>query len=150
MDEQTIGVVGLGNMGGRIAARIQASGLGVLGYDIDPGRAPTHAITATGSLRELIERVDVGLLSLPDSTAVEGVIRGHDGVLATCRSGQIVVDLSTSNPRSTAVLAAALAERAVAMLDAGISGGAEAAEKGTLTIMVGGDAEPLERVRGVL
>jgi 3-hydroxyisobutyrate dehydrogenase len=150
MTEPATGIVGLGNMGGRIAARMHASGQAVLGYDSNPQAGAARGIAAAGSLRELVGAVEVILLSLPDSTVVEAVIAGEDGVLASCRPGQIVVDLSTSSPSSTVALAGELSQRGVAMLDAGISGGAAAAERGTLTIMVGGEAAALEQVRGVL
>ena len=93
------------------------------------------------------------LLSLPDSRAVEAVVLGMrpaaDGLLAFARPGQVIIDLSTSAPSSTQRIAAALAERGVHYLDAGISGGAAAAAKGTLTIMAGGQAAVLESVRWV-
>ena len=150
MSSPAVGIVGLGNMGGRIASRIQTGGGPLIGYDSDAARAAERGIEAAGSLAALVAAVDVVLLSLPDSTVVEAVVRGEGGVLSACREGQILVDLGTSSPGSTRELAAELAARGVAMLDAGISGGAAAAEKGTLTIMVGGDAEPLERVRPLL
>jgi 3-hydroxyisobutyrate dehydrogenase len=150
MAEQRIGVVGLGNMGGRIAARIAAAGLPVAGYDTDASRAPALAIDAAASIAALVESADVVLLSLPDSTVVEPVVEGPGGILTTARAGMVVVDLSTSNPSSTARLAGILGASGVALIDAGISGGAAAAEKGTLTIMAGGDADALEAVRGVL
>ena len=150
MSEPATGIVGLGNMGGRIAARLQAGGHAVLGFDSNPKAGAARGIAQVGSLGELAGAVEVILLSLPDSSVVEAVIAGDDGVLAACRPGQIVVDLSTSSPSSTVALSAALAQRGVAMLDAGISGGAAAAEEGTLTIMVGGEAAALEQVRGVL
>jgi 3-hydroxyisobutyrate dehydrogenase len=150
MSEPATGIVGLGNMGGRIAARMAASGYAVVGYDSNPRATAARGIAEAGSLREIVGAVDVILLSLPDSTVVEAVIGGEDGVLPTCRPGHIVVDQSTSSPSSTVALAGELAQRGVAMLDAGISGGAAAAEQGTLTIMVGGEAATLEQVRGVL
>jgi 3-hydroxyisobutyrate dehydrogenase len=84
---------------------------------------------------------------------VESVVFGGrpewDGLLAFARPGQVIIDLSTSAPSSTQRIHAALAERGVEYLDAGISGGAAAAEKGTLTIMVGGAAAALESARWV-
>ena len=150
MAEQRLGVVGLGNMGGRIAARIAAAGRTVAGYDTDASRAPALGIDAAASVATLVESADVVLLSLPDSKVVEPVVEGSGGILAAARAGLVVVDLSTSNPSSTVRLAGVLAASGVALVDAGISGGAAAAEKGTLTIMAGGDAEALEAVRGVL
>jgi 3-hydroxyisobutyrate dehydrogenase len=149
VSELAVGVIGLGNMGGRIATRIQAAGKSIIGFDTDITRAAERDIEAAASPAELAVAVDVVLLSLPDSSVVEAVVRGDGGILGACREGQVVVDLSTSSPSSTRVLAGELSARGVAMLDAGISGGAAAADKGTLTIMVGGDAAPLERVRSV-
>ena len=150
MAEQRIGVVGLGNMGGRIAARIAAAGRTVAGYDTDASRAPALGIDAAASVAALVENADVVLLSLPDSTVVEPVVEGPGGILTAGRAGLVVVDLSTSNPGSTARLAGVLGASGVALIDAGISGGAAAAEKGTLTIMAGGDPGALDAVRGVL
>ena len=147
---ERIGIVGLGNMGGRIARRIAAAGHDPLGYDIDPGRAGAAGIRAATSLEALADGAEVVLLSLPDSTVVESVVLGAGGLLASCRPGQIVVDLSTAAPSSTRALHARLAERDVELVDAGISGGAAAAERGTLTVMAGGSAGALERVADLL
>ena len=150
MAEQRVGVIGLGNMGGRIAARIAAAGRTVAGYDTDASRAAALGIEAVSSVTALVERVDVVLLSLPDSSVVEPVVEGPGGILSVARQGLVVVDLSTSSPSSTVRLAAVLGAHGVALVDAGISGGAAAAEKGTLTIMAGGEPDVLEAVRGVL
>ena len=139
-----VGFVGLGNMGGRIARRIVAAGQPVLGYDLDAKRAEAAGASAAASVAAVIEGSDVVLLSLPDSRAVEAVVLGEDGILAHGREGQIVIDLSTSAPESTVRLHARLAERGVSYIDAGISGGASAADNGTLTIMAGGPADVLD------
>jgi 3-hydroxyisobutyrate dehydrogenase len=140
---QRVGFVGLGNMGGRIARRIIAAGHPVLGYDLDEAKVGETGATAAASVAEVVDGSDVVLLSLPDSKAVEAVVRGTDGILANARAGLVVIDLSTAAPRSTITLHAALGERGVDYIDAGISGGAAAADKGTLTIMAGGSAEVL-------
>ncbi len=150
MSEHTVGMVGVGNMGGRITGRLTAAGLRVVGYDSRAEAVEAAGAVPAASLCEVTEQCDVLLLSLPDSNAVEAVVVGQDGLLAHCRPGQIIVDLSTSAPASTRRLHDQLAEREVAFLDAGISGGAAAAEKGTLTLMVGGSAEVLDDVRAVL
>jgi 3-hydroxyisobutyrate dehydrogenase len=147
---RAIGFVGLGNMGGRMARRLVAGGFRVTGYDTRPGQAQACGATGAESLGEVCDGTEVVLLSLPDSRAVEAVVLGRrpeeDGLLDFARPGQVIIDLSTSAPASTQRLAAALAERGVHYLDAGISGGAAAAEKGTLTIMAGGPAEVIESV----
>lgn len=135
---QRIGIVGLGNMGGRIARHIAQTGHPVLGHDRDATRAQAVGATHAKSLAQLADDSDVIMLSLPDSKAVEAVVLGPGGLLEHCRAGQTVVDLSTASPESTVRLSAALAEKDVAFLDAGVSGGAAAAEKGALTVMVGG------------
>jgi 3-hydroxyisobutyrate dehydrogenase-like beta-hydroxyacid dehydrogenase len=145
-----IGFAGLGNMGGRMSACIVRAGHEVLGYDVRAQNVTAAGAKAAGSVGELTEASDIVLLSLPDSPVVEAVVLGEDGVLAHARAGQIVVDLSTAAPDSTTRIHRLLGERGVAYLDAGISGGAAAAEKGALTLMVGGEADALERARPVL
>ena len=137
-------------MGGRIAVRVVAGGRSVVGFDTDASRAAALGVEAVPSVMALVERADVVLLSLPDSSVVEAVVEGPGGILTVAREGLVVVDLSTSSPSSTARLAAVLGARGVALVDAGISGGAAAAQKGTLTIMAGGETDALERVRAVL
>ncbi len=145
-----VGFVGLGNMGGRISRRLVAAGHPVLGHDIDPAAADKCGATPAASVAEVVQGSDVVLLSLPDSRVVEPVVRGPGGVLAAGRAGQVVIDLSTAAPESTAALAAELGARGVELVDAGISGGAAAAEKGTLTLMVGGDQATVDRIAWVL
>jgi 3-hydroxyisobutyrate dehydrogenase len=145
-----VGVVGLGNMGGRITRRIVAAGYPMVGYDVDPTRATEAGASAVASPAAVVEAADVVLLSLPDSSVVEAVVLGDDGILGAARPGHVVVDLSTSSPSSTVELDRRLGERGVDLVDAGISGGAAAAEQGTLTIMAGGAEATLDRVRPVL
>jgi 3-hydroxyisobutyrate dehydrogenase len=147
---EQVGMVGVGNMGGRMARRLVSAGHEVLAFDAQPTRVPAAGARAASSLAELGAACDVIMLSLPDSTVIESVIRGQGGLLEHARAGQIIVDLSTANPASTRSLHADLAARGVRYLDAGISGGAAAAEKGTLTLMVGGDPDALTAVRPLL
>lgn len=149
MTGRRIGVIGLGNMGGRMTRRLVDHGHAVSGFDAAPGRAEAHGASAAASVAEVGRSSDVVLLSLPDSHAVESVVAGPDGLLGECRAGQTIVDLSTAAPSSTVRLHDALHARGVAYLDAGISGGAAAAEAGRLTIMVGGSAPALDDVRWV-
>ncbi len=144
------GIIGTGAMGGRIGARVRSGGDRVLGYDRDAARPAASGLTPAESIGALVREVDVVLLSLPDSPVIETVVLGDGGVLEHARAGQVVIDLSTASPRSTQRIAAALAEHGVRFLDAGISGGARAADAGTLTLMVGGDGEVLAAVRPVL
>jgi 3-hydroxyisobutyrate dehydrogenase len=149
MNANRIGFIGLGNMGGRMTRRLTGAGIEVVGYDTDREAASRWGATAAASIADVVEQADVVLLSLPDSKVVERVVLGDGGVRARCRAGQIVVDLSTAAASSTRRIAQDLAERGVAYVDAGISGGAAAAEKGTLTLMVGGDRAIIERLGGI-
>jgi 3-hydroxyisobutyrate dehydrogenase len=150
MSGQRIGFIGLGNMGGRMTRRLVDAGYPVLGYDPVPGRAAAAGATGARSVTKVVEGSDCILLSLPDSPVIETVVRGDGGLLAAGRAGQVVVDLSTAAPSSSIALHAELAGRGIEFLDAGISGGAAAAERGTLTIMVGGSAAALDSIAWVL
>jgi 3-hydroxyisobutyrate dehydrogenase len=142
-----IGIVGVGNMGGRISRRLLDAGRALTGYDVDPGKLEAAGVPAAPSLAALVAASDLLFLSLPDSSVVESVVAGAGGVLASCRAGQVVVDLSTAAPSSSVALHDRLLDRGVEFLDVGISGGASAAERGALTLMAGGSAAALERVR---
>jgi 3-hydroxyisobutyrate dehydrogenase len=147
---EPVGMIGLGNMGGRMARRLVDAGTPVVGYDPEPDRAAAAGADAAPDPAGVAGRCRVVLMSLPDSTVVEPVVRGADGVLAGASPGTTIVDLSTADPSSTVALAAEAAARGVVYLDAGISGGAAAAEKGTLTITAGGEAADVDAVRPVL
>jgi 3-hydroxyisobutyrate dehydrogenase len=149
MNTQRIGFIGLGNMGGRMTRRLVEAGIEVLGFDAAPDRAQAVGARAGTSIAEVTRFADVVLLSLPDSKVVEAVVEGADGILASCRAGQTVIDLSTAAASSTMRLNALFKERGVHYIDAGISGGAAAAEKGTLTLMIGGDAAAIEAIQWV-
>lgn len=149
-DLDRIGFIGLGNMGGRMTRCIVDRGREVLGYDPVRENVPAAGASPADSVGLLVDAVDVILLSLPDSTVVEKVMLGDDGVLAHLRDGQVVVDLSTASPESTRTIEELVRAKGASYLDAGISGGAAAAEKGELTIMAGGDGAALERVRPII
>jgi 3-hydroxyisobutyrate dehydrogenase len=148
-EQRTVGFVGLGNMGGRMTRRLVDAGIEVIGYDPRPGAAESVGAAPAAGPADVARRAPVVLMSLPDSHVVEPVVRGPDGVLEGASSGAIVVDLSTASPASTEQLHAEAAAKGVRYLDAGISGGAAAAEKGTLTIMAGGDADALAEIAWV-
>lgn len=146
MSEKRIGFIGLGNMGGRMTRRLVEAGVDVVGYDALPEAAAGCGAIPAGSIAEVVEATQVVLMSLPDSNVVEAVVEGQDGVCGVCRAGQVIVDLSTAAANSTRRLAAMLADKGVAYVDAGVSGGAAAAEKGALTLMLGGQAAAIEEL----
>jgi 3-hydroxyisobutyrate dehydrogenase len=147
MTDPSIGFIGLGNMGGRMTRCITGKGIQVIGFDAHPPNIEAAGAVQASSAGDVTDRADIVFLSLPDSRVVEAVVLGEDGVLSHAREGQIIVDLSTASPESTRNIAAALAAKGTVYVDAGISGGASAAEKGTLTLMVGGDEAAVDEVR---
>jgi 3-hydroxyisobutyrate dehydrogenase len=149
MHKKPIGFVGLGNMGGRIARRLVDAGFVVLGSDAVPGRAEACGAQAARSLAEVAEQSNIVLMSLPDSHVVEAVVEGKEGLLRYAKAGQIYVDLSTASVNSTQRISQRFADLGASYIDAGISGGAAAAEKGTLTLMVGGNATVVDSLKEV-
>jgi 2-hydroxy-3-oxopropionate reductase len=149
-----VGVVGLGAMGLPMAERLAAAGLPpIVVRDLaDPRLAALAAAGArrAPSIAELAAQVEVIVLSLPDSAAVESVALGPDGIAAGGRPGLVVLDTSTIEPARARQLAEALASRKISYLDAPVSGGTGGAAAGTLSVMVGGDAAALERAGPVL
>jgi 3-hydroxyisobutyrate dehydrogenase-like beta-hydroxyacid dehydrogenase len=150
VSSEQIGFVGLGNMGGRIVRHIVESGAPVSGFDTRPKVVAASGVSPAASVAATAKGSGLIFLSLPNTPAVEAVVLGPDGLLNASHSGQVIVDLGTSAPDSTRRLAAQFAERGATFLDAGISGGAAAADAGTLTLMVGGEQAGLEQARPTL
>jgi len=139
-----IGLVGLGNMGAPMAARVRAAGfaLSVLDTRNDVAHAVAVACgaTAVDSLATLASRSDVVVTMLPDGGTVRRVVLGPGNrLLDALAPDAVVVDMGSSSPTGTRALGAALAAHGVGMLDAPVSGGVRRAADGTLTVMVGGD-----------
>ena len=144
MTIETVGVVGLGNMGLGMAASLVRAGFTVIGHDLDTARrAPAEAagIAFLPALPEILGRADALVFSLPLARDVEAVVAAEGGLLSRRDRKVVVVDTSTSDPGTTRRLAARLAEAGHALLDAPVSGGPSGAAAGTLTMMVGGMAE---------
>ena len=153
MSGPSVGFVGLGNMGGPMAARLVEADLEVSVHDLH--RADAKPLLDAGaswssSLTQLATRAEIILLSLPGPPEVEHVVAGRGGLLESLAKGSVIVDLSTNAVGSVRKLAAECARRDIAFLDAPVSGGAPGAINGTLVLMVGGQAAALERVRPVL
>ncbi|WP_135466910.1 NAD(P)-dependent oxidoreductase [Crenalkalicoccus roseus] len=156
-----VGFVGLGMMGLPMARSLLRRGWRLVACD--PSGAARAALAegaAPGAARfadtpaEVAEACRVVVLMLPDSRVVAQVMEGPGGLIAVLRPGQLVVDMGSSVPSETRRLAAALAGRGAAMVDAPVSGSVVKATSGTLTIMVGGNdqafalAEPVLRGMG--
>jgi 3-hydroxyisobutyrate dehydrogenase-like beta-hydroxyacid dehydrogenase len=152
---QTIGFIGLGNMGGNMAARYLAAGYTVYGEDRDRADAQwlvDQGLRWAGTPREVAEAADVVLTSLPNDDVVSSVASGPDGIVAGLNEGKLWADLSTISPRASRALAESVREegRGAHMLDTPVSGSVPQVKSGTLTIMVGGDEGAYERIEPVL
>jgi 3-hydroxyisobutyrate dehydrogenase len=152
-DGRSVGVIGLGQMGRGIARNLDRAGLLRAAFDVAPdafGCAALSPGVAQTNPGRMGETCDVVLFVVPASPQIEACLAGPDGLLASARDGQILVDLTTSYPADTLRLSRVIADAGRAYLDAGMTGGAAGADAGTLTLMVGGDAAAVERARPVL
>lgn len=152
---QTIGIIGLGNMGANMAARYLAAGYTVYGEDRDREHAESlidEGLRWAGTAREVAEQADVVLTSLPNEEIVESVASGPAGILAGLKEGKLWADLSTISPRASRELAERVREEGngAQMLDTPVSGSVPQVKSGTLTIMVGGDEDAYRRIEPVL
>jgi 3-hydroxyisobutyrate dehydrogenase len=151
----TIAFIGLGMMGRPMAARLAEAGFKLRLYDLSQkavsdfvGAHPSAL--ATASPKAAAQGADALITMLPDGKIVrQALIEGRDAAVEGLQAGALVMDMSSSNPVDTQKLARDLASRGVALLDAPVSGGVKRALDGTLSIMVGGAAADLERVRPV-
>jgi 2-hydroxy-3-oxopropionate reductase len=149
---ERIGFIGLGIMGRPMARNLLGAGFDLVVHS--RSRGPVDELVAAGadaasSPAEVAATSDVTITMLPDTTDVEEVLAGDDGVLSAATAGSLVIDMSTIDPGPTRRLAAAFEERDVAMLDAPVSGGERGAIGATLSIMVGGGDAAFERAHPV-
>lgn len=145
---ERIGFVGLGIMGRGMAANLLLAGFPLRVWNRTPARMNTFVAAGAGggsSPADVAEHCDITIICVSDTPDVEAVILGENGVLQGAKPGDLVIDCSTISPQATQEIGAKLAEKGVHMLDAPISGGSEGAAKGTLSIMVGGDAAQFQR-----
>lgn len=148
-----VGFVGLGTMGGAMAANAARAGYEVSAWNRTPGRAAELGdlgVAIAESPAAVAAASDVVITIVSDTPDVEAVLFGANGVAAGARPGSLVIDMSTISPSATRDFAKRLAAQQVAMLDAPVSGGSEGAKMGTLSIFVGGEVAELERARPVL
>jgi 3-hydroxyisobutyrate dehydrogenase-like beta-hydroxyacid dehydrogenase len=148
----TLGFIGLGAMGSRIARRLLDAGYPLNVYNRTA--AKTRALIEAGaqgcpSPSLLAQHSDVVLTMLSDDAALEAVMFGADGVLAGIRPKSTIVDLSSVYPATSRSLAAAASKRDAAVLDAPVSGSTPLAEAGTLVVYVGGDENVYECCRPI-
>jgi 2-hydroxymethylglutarate dehydrogenase len=149
----SVGFIGVGNMGNPMAGNVLKAGFPVVVFDRSP-QAMDNLVHAgaqrAASAREVVERSEITLTSLPASPDVEAVYLDAGGLVESAKPGTLLIDLSSvlpSTPRKIEPLARA---RAVDFLEAPVSGGVSGARAATLAIMVGGDAQALTRAQPVL
>jgi 3-hydroxyisobutyrate dehydrogenase len=152
---ERIGFIGLGIMGRGMAHNLLKAGFELAVWNRTASQmAPLVAAGARAAHdpADVAAQSDIILTCVSDTPDVEAVIAGDEppGVLHGVRAGSLVIDMSTISPHATRALGARLAERGVHMLDAPVSGGSEGAARGTLSIMVGGEAAQVARARPVL
>lgn len=148
-----VGFIGIGQMGSRMARHIRLAGYELVVHDASPGAAAPLVEAGAewaATPQAVAATCRVVITCLPTPRIVEEVVLGPGGLKDGWRPGDVYVDMSTNSPAVVRRIAEAAASLGVAVLDAPVSGGTRGAEAGTLTIMVGGPAEALDRVRGVL
>lgn len=151
---ERIGFIGLGIMGVPMVANLLRAGFGVTVWNRSQGgidACTELGATAAGSPQAVAAAADILITIVTDSPDVQHVLIDHpEAAIGGLADGSVVIDMSTISPAVTREIAAQLSERGVAMLDAPVSGGDSGAKAGTLSIMIGGEAEVLERCRPVL
>ncbi|MFS0828219.1 NAD(P)-dependent oxidoreductase [Pseudomonas phoenicis] len=150
----SLGFAGIGLMGLPMCKRLLAAGYPLTVWNRSPRKC--DALLAAGARlagtpAQLCQEADIVLTCLADVAAVREVVLGAQGIATTGRARKVLVDLSSTEPAATREMAAELAATcAMGWVDAPVSGGMQGAQAGTLAIMVGGEAEPLQRVRDIL
>ncbi|MCE2679325.1 MAG: NAD(P)-dependent oxidoreductase [Burkholderiales bacterium] len=151
--KQTIGLIGLGAMGGAMAQRLLAAGFDLSAWARSPDKAKhlqASGLQLLPSPAALFDRSSILLTNLTTTTDVESVLLGPQGALAHLKSGSLVIDFSTTDAGVTQKIAAAFKTKKIGFLDAPVSGGQARAQAGTLSIMVGGEAADLTRAQALL
>ena len=149
----SVGFIGLGHMGGNMAARFLAAGYPVYGEARSQDGAQgliDQGLQWRDTPREVAEAADVVFTSLPDDRVLEQVASGPDGILAGLGAGKTWVDVSTVSPQKSREIAERVRAMGASMLDAPVSGSVPQVQSGTLTVMVGGDEDAYHRVEPLL
>jgi len=153
-DLTSVGFLGLGIMGSRMAANVARAGFPLTVWTHTAGKAEQwaseHDGRAVATPAEVARHSDIVLSMVVDGDQVASVLLGEGGVIDGAHPGLLCVDMSTIAPGDTRRIGAALGERGIEMLDAPVTGSSPRAEEGSLTIMVGGDAAAYERAHPLL
>jgi len=152
--DKTIAFLGLGTMGGPMASNLSKAGFVVRGWNRSPGRATAVAAGDAGvgvvaTVADAVSTAGIVALCVSDVDDVEEVLFGASGVAAKAAAGALVVDYSTIGPRAARDFGSRLRAAGLRFLDAPVTGGDVGARAGTLTIMVGGEADDFEEARAM-
>ncbi|MGM0561223.1 MAG: NAD(P)-binding domain-containing protein [Pseudomonadota bacterium] len=146
-----IGLIGTGQIGSRMGRRLIEAGHKVCIHDCDPAAVQgVVGASIKASAAEVAELCDIIITCVTDSHAVRDVIVGDNGILEKVRADHLVIETTTSTPETSRTMANALRTRGAELIDAPVSRGVPAAENGTLSIMVGGEANARERAQPIL
>ena len=150
---ETVGFIGLGNMGGGMAANIQRAGHPMVVYDLREEVARPlldGGARLANSPSEVAGLSDITFTSLPGPKEVAEVALGDQGILEGIRPGSVYIDLSSSRPSLIREMEPTFSQKGVHILDAPVSGGKTGAESGNLAVMVGGEKEVFDRIKPIL
>ena len=148
-----LGFVGLGVMGGRMAKRLLDHGHKVTGYNRTQSKVEwllEAGMHWGSSPKNVADAADITFSMVTNTTALQAITSGPQGVIAGLKPGKIYVDMSTVSPTASQELAAKVARQGAQMLDAPVSGSVITLEEGKLSVMVGGDPDAFERVKPIL
>jgi 3-hydroxyisobutyrate dehydrogenase-like beta-hydroxyacid dehydrogenase len=148
-----VGFIGLGTMGGRIAANVQKAGYEVIVHDLHRQQAGHHLQAGAAwaeTPRALAERSDVIFTSLPEPADVERVALGASGLIEGVKKGAVYFDLSTNSPAVVKKIHEAFAAKGAHMLDAPVSGGPSGAQSRKMAIWIGGNRAAFDKYKAVL
>jgi 3-hydroxyisobutyrate dehydrogenase len=153
MNNERIGFVGLGMMGLPMAKNLVEAGYTVTVFDLDAGaieEAQGFGASPASTGAEVAAQSDIIITMVPDSPHVEAAIAGNGGIIEGIRPESVVIEMSTILPETGKRMAELLAEKGADFVDAPVTGGVAGAEAGSMSILVGGDAEAFERTLPVL
>ncbi|WP_067345801.1 NAD(P)-dependent oxidoreductase [Marinomonas spartinae] len=149
----TIGVIGLGNMGRNMAATLVKKSFTVIGFDLSETackQAAEQGVIAATHLSTLTEQCNIIILSLPKAEHVEAVCLGDNGLIHVVSPRTTIIDTTTSVPETSRMVAAEFSKQNIAFLDAPVSGGPAGAATGTMSMVIGGEMEAYKQVLPVL
>jgi 3-hydroxyisobutyrate dehydrogenase len=150
---EKIAVIGMGQMGSAMAARLRESNLDVVGFDVNAdqrARLEKEGFRMAASIAEALKERSVVLTSLPDPKAVSEAWLGAGGIVASAAKGALCIELSTIDPHTMRSVADAAHARGIAVVDCPVSGGPLEARSGKLILIAGGDEKDIARAEPIL